>query len=109
MGLELVRFGNRKAVNEIGFKHLYFTFIYFFSDISGGYNPSMLDAMRFAMTVSNVLSLSKSDTYKPLNYRDAFFMATMGGAQGSFFSFLFFFSTAYTQFGNEIELERNAI
>lgn len=51
------------------------------TDVSGGYNPSMLDAMRFAMTVSNVLSLSKSDTYKPLNYRDAFFMATLGGAQ----------------------------
>jgi len=42
----------------------------------------MLDAMRFAMTVSNILSFSKSESYKPLNFRHVFFLATLGGAQG---------------------------
>lgn len=51
------------------------------TDVSGGYNASMLDAMRFAMTVSNVLSFSKSESYKPLNFRHVFFLATLGGAQ----------------------------
>lgn len=42
----------------------------------------MLDAMRFAITVSNVLSLTKSKDYKPLDHKDVFFMSTMGGALG---------------------------
>lgn len=53
------------------------------TDVSGGYSPSMMDAMRFAITVSNVLSMSK-EVYEPLNYRHAFYMATLGGAKGSF-------------------------
>ena len=52
------------------------------SDISGGYNPSLLDAMRFSITVSNICAMKNSENYKPLTYREAFFMATMGGAQG---------------------------
>ncbi|XP_045030070.1 guanine deaminase-like isoform X1 [Daphnia magna] len=51
------------------------------TDVSGGFSSSILDAMRFAITVSNILSLSKSEDYKPLNFRDVFFMATLGGAQ----------------------------
>ncbi|XP_046650539.1 guanine deaminase-like [Daphnia pulicaria] len=51
------------------------------TDVSGGFSPSILDAMRFAITVSNLLSLSKSEDYKPLNYKDVFFMSTLGGAQ----------------------------
>jgi len=51
------------------------------TDISGGYHPSILDAMRFSMTVSNILSLTKPKSYKPLASKDVFFMATLGGAQ----------------------------
>lgn len=59
--------------------------------MSGGFNPSILDAMRFAITVSNILSLSKSEDYKPLNFKDVFFMSTLGGAQGKSFSCLFIY------------------
>lgn len=51
------------------------------TDMSGGYSPSLLDAMRFAITVSNVLSLTKPKSYKPLTVKDVLFMATLGGAQ----------------------------
>lgn len=51
------------------------------TDMSGGYSPSLLDAMRFAITVSNILSLTKPKSYKPLTTKDVFFMATLGGAQ----------------------------
>ena len=54
------------------------------TDVSGGYHPSILDAMRFAMTVSNILSLSKpAETYQPLTYNEAFYLATHGGAAGN--------------------------
>lgn len=39
--------------------------------------------MRFAITVSNVLSLSKPEAYKPVTFKEAFFLATLGGAQGT--------------------------
>ena len=39
--------------------------------------------MRFAITVSNILSLTKPKSYKPLTTKDVFFMATLGGAQGN--------------------------
>jgi len=51
------------------------------TDVSGGYSPSILDAMRFATTVSNILSLTKPKSYKSLTTKEVFFMATLGGAQ----------------------------
>lgn len=39
----------------------------------------MLDAMRSALQVSNHLSMLKNN-YTPLNYKDVFHMATLGGA-----------------------------
>jgi len=41
----------------------------------------MLDEMRSALNVSNYLSVIK-DNYTPLNYKDVFHMATLGGAKG---------------------------
>jgi len=52
--------------------------------VSGGYSPSILDAMRFATTVSNILSLTKPKSYKSLTTKEVFFMATLGGAQGMY-------------------------
>lgn len=53
--------------------------------------------MRFAMTVSNILSLSKSEGYKPLNYKDVFFMSTLGGAHGMLIlkTYFLYFSSLY--------------
>jgi len=50
-------------------------------DVSGGNFPSILDVMRAALQVSIHLSFSKLN-YKPLNYKDVFYMATLGGAEG---------------------------
>ena len=63
------------------------------TDVAGGYSPSMLDAMRQTMTASQAKSFQhkavdsvvkgsmKSSGYSPLNYREAFYLATMGGAK----------------------------
>lgn len=35
-----------------------------------------------------MLSLRKPEEYKPLNFEEAFFLATLGGSQGKFFNWL---------------------
>jgi guanine deaminase len=52
-----------------------------FADVSGGYSPSILDAMRHAILMSKAVGMSDSD-YVPLNYKDVFHLATLGGAAG---------------------------
>lgn len=56
--------------------------LFVFSDVSGGESPSMLVAIRDCIKASNVLSFGKSEDYKPLNFEEAFFLATLGGSQG---------------------------
>ncbi|KAM7443443.1 hypothetical protein ABFA07_007763 [Porites harrisoni] len=51
------------------------------TDVSGGESSSMLVAMRDCIKASNVLSLNKSDGYTPLTFKEAFFLATLGGCQ----------------------------
>ncbi|XP_067839643.1 guanine deaminase [Heptranchias perlo] len=50
------------------------------TDVSGGYSPSVLDAVRGAIGTSNILSLKSSD-YEKLSYKEAFRLATLGGSQ----------------------------
>lgn len=50
------------------------------TDVSGGYSPSMLDAMRTAIHVSNMWTI-KDRTHKPITHREVFMMATYGGSQ----------------------------
>ena len=53
------------------------------SDISAGYSPSMFNAMRVAIHASKALSLTVNETdYQPLTHHEAFYLATLGGAQG---------------------------
>ena len=42
----------------------------------------MMEVQRCAVQMSQALSLTKSKKYKPLDFREAFRMATLGGAQG---------------------------
>ncbi|CAK9804199.1 Guanine deaminase [Anthophora quadrimaculata] len=49
------------------------------TDVSGGPSCSILDAMRSALDVSSHLSMIK-DNYEALNFKDVFYMATLGGA-----------------------------
>ncbi|KOC67513.1 Guanine deaminase [Habropoda laboriosa] len=49
------------------------------TDVSGGQSCSILDTMRSALEVSSHLSIIK-DNYKALNYKDVFYLATLGGA-----------------------------
>ena len=60
-----------------------------FIDVSGGYSTSILDAIRNAVLASKSIyikneeqQLSKESQYKPITLDEAFFMATLGGAQG---------------------------
>jgi hypothetical protein len=52
-----------------------------FPDMSGGYGHSLMDAMRQALSVSICISFNK-EGYKPLDFKNVFFLATLGGAQG---------------------------
>ncbi|KAK2565376.1 Guanine deaminase [Acropora cervicornis] len=51
------------------------------TDVSGGESTSILVAIRDCIKASNVLSLRKPEEYKPLNFEEAFFLATLGGSQ----------------------------
>ena len=54
----------------------------FLTDLSAGFSCSMMEVQRCAVQMSQALSLTKSKKYKPLDFREAFRMATLGGAQG---------------------------
>ena len=54
-------------------------------DVSGGESPSMLVAIRDCVKASNVVSFGKSDGFKPLSFKEAFFLATLGGSQGELY------------------------
>lgn len=51
------------------------------TDVSGGYHPSVLDAIRHAVQTSNLLKMNPDDNYKPIHYPEAFRMATLGSAE----------------------------
>jgi len=57
--------------------------------VAGGYSASMLDAIRRAVMVSNILLISKINE-KSLTLKEVFRLATLGGSQGNdhFISFL---------------------
>ncbi|XP_051170296.1 guanine deaminase [Leptopilina boulardi] len=49
------------------------------TDVGGGQSPSILDSMRAALTATNNLSFIKLN-YNSLDYKDVFYLATLGGA-----------------------------
>ncbi|GAB6026271.1 hypothetical protein CHUAL_012479 [Chamberlinius hualienensis] len=51
------------------------------TDVSGGYSPSILDAIRQAIATSAIIAMNKGGSYKPIDYEEAFFLATLGGSQ----------------------------
>lgn len=53
------------------------------SDMAGGSNPSILDAIRHSLSTSIANSFSDKN-FKPLSYHEAFYLATMGGAKGAY-------------------------
>ncbi|GCB68688.1 hypothetical protein scyTo_0000927 [Scyliorhinus torazame] len=50
------------------------------TDVSGGYSPSMLNAVRSAIDVTKILSL-RSSNYEKLSYQEVFRLATLGGSK----------------------------
>ena len=53
--------------------------MYLFSDVSGGQAPSIMAAMRSALTATNNLSIINSNSHC-LDYKDVFHLATLEGA-----------------------------
>jgi len=51
------------------------------TDVSGGYSSSIIEAMRHAIITSKVIAM-KDPNYKPLDFKDVFYLATLGGSQG---------------------------
>jgi hypothetical protein len=61
-------------------------FIVSVADVSGGFSPSILDAIRNTLDVSIHISFEKDkkgENYVPLTFREAFYLATLGGAKGT--------------------------
>lgn len=59
------------------------------SDVAGGDSASILDAMRRAMDVSSHLELI-SNQQSSIIWKEAFYLATLGGAKGKFHRILKF-------------------
>lgn len=51
------------------------------TDVSGGYSPSMLDSIRHCLTTSAALKASDENYGDALTWKEAFYLATLGGAQ----------------------------
>lgn len=51
------------------------------TDVSGGYSSSILDAIRKSIDVSKAVSFSKEESYRSISHHEAFYMATLGGAE----------------------------
>ena len=56
------------------------------TDVAGGHSHSMLDAIKQSIVASTVVSFLPTSTndakqMEPLSYKEAFFLATMGGAR----------------------------
>lgn len=50
------------------------------TDVSGGYHPSMINAIQMAVQTSNVLTINGTEQDK-VDYREAFRLSTLGGAE----------------------------
>ena len=72
-----------------------------FIDVSGGFSTSILDAIRNAVLASKSIYIKNEEQqrqskeqhkqqYDPITLDEAFFMATLGGAQGIIQSLLYF-------------------
>lgn len=59
------------------------------TDVAGGYSPSILDAIRQSIIASQTVFINSRDSqetspgsqYLPLNFKEAFYLATLGGAK----------------------------
>ena len=54
------------------------------TDVSGGYSLGLLEVMRQTLIASSCVSFQRRDRepdYRPLDYREAFYLATLGGAR----------------------------
>ena len=54
------------------------------SGMAGGYSPSMLDAIRYAVQTSNIVQMLNKNGFVPLTFKEAFRLATLGGARGQY-------------------------
>ena len=59
-------------------------------DVSGGYHPSVFHALRSSISVSKTLQFGKKEEdHASISHHEAFFMATLGGAQGEWGGMIF--------------------
>lgn len=74
-----IRSGNMDVIKYHGFKGLK---LGMGTDCSGGYSPSMLNSMRFAIATSNTISISQYPKVRPnYDYIGAIALATRGSAK----------------------------
>lgn len=80
---------NRKNPIYLIIQLIRLLFILSTTDVAGGYSSSMLDAIRRAVMVSNILLINKINA-KSLTLKEVFRLATLGGSQGNDEHFLSF-------------------
>lgn len=51
------------------------------TDVSGGYSPSMLVTIRHCISTSSALKITQKDYGDALTWRNAFYLATLGGSE----------------------------
>eukprot|EP01098_Paradermamoeba_levis_P005229 TRINITY_DN2220_c0_g1_i1.p1 TRINITY_DN2220_c0_g1~~TRINITY_DN2220_c0_g1_i1.p1 ORF type:complete len:476 (-),score=150.36 TRINITY_DN2220_c0_g1_i1:78-1454(-) len=51
------------------------------TDMSGGYSPSLLEVIRQTIITSQALFLAKKTSTPPITFKEAFYLATVGGGQ----------------------------
>ena len=56
--------------------------MYFCADISGGYSPSVFNAVKMAIGASKALGFTKAGGHNTVGHHEALYMATLGGARG---------------------------
>ncbi|XP_033625057.1 guanine deaminase-like [Asterias rubens] len=51
------------------------------TDVSGGYSPSMLSSIRQSVIATNVHKMQQGAAYNSIDYKELFYLATLGGSQ----------------------------
>ncbi len=51
-------------------------------DVSGGYSPSMLSSIRQSVIATNVCKIQQGAAYNNIDFKELFYLATLGGSQG---------------------------
>ena len=77
-------------------------------DCSGGYSPSVVDAMRSAIGASNTQNIMSDKKYDSIDFKDAFKMATLGGSKGRLYTCIYIYMYVCSDFFGLLIISTNS-